>query len=422
MKISINTIIVLALQVLCSQLLAQSTLIKTGYILHPETSEISTGYSIVVEQGIIRDILKTSEANDQSYDRVIDLSNAYLMPGMMDAHVHLTYNAPVGKFNPKATYQDEPTSLRALRGLKNAKDLLDAGFTTVKEIGNDAEYATASIIKAINNGWFEGPRILYAGKIISQYGGQIGGMSPEREPLWEHEYIVAETPDEIRKAIHENMYYGANTIKLVADANRYYYSEEQIRAAVEEAARYDMHVAVHVDGGEAARNVINGGAKAIEHGFHLDEELLQLMKEKGTYLSGTDFTKPHLEAMGLPGYWGGKLADQIVNRLKQAYDIGVDIVFSTDVVVDLPGKNRAESNLEFLNAWKQAGIPNDYILKALTINNARLFDMEDSLGKIETGYQADLIAVPANPLENIDVLKNVQFVMKGGKVVVNKRT
>lgn len=401
---------------------AQSVLIKVGHVIQPESGEILVDQSVLIENGVIKEILKTNSADELKYDRVIDLGNAYLMPGMMDAHVHLTYNAPVGNFNPKATYADEPTSLRALRGLKNANDLLMAGFTTVKEIGNDAEYATASIIKSINKGWFDGPTILYAGKIISQYGGQIGGMSPEREPLWEHEYIVAETSDEIRKAIHENMYYGANTIKLVADANPYFYTEEQIRAAVDEAARFDMHVAAHVDGGEAARNVILGGAKAIEHGFNLDNELLKLMVENGTYLSGTDFTQPHLEAMGMPGKWAGKLADRIVARLKNAHELGVKMVFSTDVVVDLPGMNRAESNLEFLNAWKAAEIPNEYIIKALTINNAKLFGKEDQLGKIQPGYKADLIAIPGNPFKDIDILKKVSFVMKGGKVMVHERT
>jgi imidazolonepropionase-like amidohydrolase len=168
--------------------------------------------------------------------------------------------------------------------------------------------------------------------------------------------------------------------------------------------------------------VILGGAKAIEHGFNLDNELLKLMVEKGTYLSGTDFTQPHLEAMGMPGKWAGKLANRIVSRLKNAHELGVNMVFSTDVVVDLPGMNRAESNLEFLNAWKAAKIPNEFILKALTINNAELFGMGDILGKIEPGFKADLIAVPANPLDDIDILKKVSFVMKGGKVMVHERT
>ncbi len=401
---------------------AQSILIKAGFVIQPQSMEILKNQGIMIENGLIKDVVPLTEVQEEGFEQIIDLGTSYVMPGMMDAHVHLTYNAPQGNFSPKLTYTNEPTSLRALRGLKNAGDLLRAGFTTVKEIGNDAEYATASIIKAVNNGWFEGPTILYAGKIISQYGGQIGGVSPEREPLWEHEYIVAETPDEIRKAIHENMYYGANTIKLVADANPYFYTQEQIRAAVDEAARFDMTVAVHVDGGEAAKNVILGGAAAIEHGFNLDESLLGLMSENGTFLSGTDFTKPHLEAMGLPGKWAEKLAEKIVSRLKMAYDKGVKIVFSTDVVVDLPHMNRAETNLEFLNAWKAAEIPNEYIIKALTINNAELFKMDNKVGKIKAGYVADIIAIPGNPLDNIDVLKQVSFVMKNGNLIVNKRT
>ena len=175
-------------------LLAQSVLIKVGHIIQPESGEVLVDQSVLIENGVIKEILKTNSADELKYDRVIDLGNAYLMPGMMDAHVHLTYNAPVGNFNPKATYADESTSLRALRGLKNANDLLKAGFTTVKEIGNDAEYATASIIKSINKGWFDGPTILYAGKIISQYGGQITGSDFGEEIVSELSIPVGEYP------------------------------------------------------------------------------------------------------------------------------------------------------------------------------------------------------------------------------------
>ena len=136
------------------------------------------------------------------------------------------------------------------------------GFTTIKEIGNDANYATADIIKAIKKGWIKGPTIFYAGKIIAPYGGQTSGVNIENQHLWNFEYIDADNPDEIKKAIRKNIYYGADVIKLVSGQQAGYYELEDIKAAVDEAKKSGLKVTVHVQGGTAARNVILGGAAA----------------------------------------------------------------------------------------------------------------------------------------------------------------
>ena len=232
---------------------------------------------IVIQDGKIKEIGISPKFKDT--DRIIDLSNSWVLPGLMDCHVHITLNLPYRNLNIEQLYAHESTSLRAIRGTLVAKQFLDNGFTTIKEIGNDANYATADIIKAINKGWIQGPTIIYAGKIIAPYGGQSKGVNPEHEYTWAFEYLDADTPDEIKKAVRKNIYNGATTIKLVTDANGIY-NEEDIKAAVDEAKKYGLNVTVHAVGDLAATNVILARAAGIEHGFELNNEQLKSMKEK----------------------------------------------------------------------------------------------------------------------------------------------
>ena len=174
--------------------------------------------------------------------------------------------------------------------------MLNAGITTVRDVGNDANFAAVDLRKAIDAGWFVGPTVQTAGKIIAPFGGQSRGIPQEIGPFWRFEYYDADTPEEIRKAVRENIFYGADLIKLVADNSDYHYSLDEIRAAVDEAHHAGRPVAVHVMGGEAADNAIAGGVDSIEHGFFLTDDQLRLMKEKGIFLSSTDFPAAHFEA------------------------------------------------------------------------------------------------------------------------------
>ena len=178
-----------------------------------------------------------------------------------------------------------------------------------------------------------------------------------------------------------------------------------------------MTLAVHVLGGEAARNAILGGADSIEHGFDLSDELLALMKEKGTFLAGTEFPAAHFKAMQYGADGGAALAARIVDRLRRAHRMGVKMAFSTDIVVELPDKNRGEMALDYLEVWTAAGVPATDILRCMTTNVAELFHWQGKRGAIAPGEAADIIATPANPLDDIQALRRVQFVMKDGKVV-----
>jgi imidazolonepropionase-like amidohydrolase len=396
---------------------AQTIAIRAGNLIDPATGNVARNQTILVRDGKIAAV--GAQVQVPAGAEVIDLSNAYVMPGLMDAHTHLT----LGGEPPAAlelSYAHESSAARALRGARNARDLLMAGFTSVRDVGNDANYAAIDLRRAIERGWFPGPTMLTTGKIIATFGGQLQSMNPEIGTLWRFEYLDADTPDEVRKAVRQNVFYGANAIKLVADNSATYYSAAEIRAAVEEAHRAGLKVAVHVLTDAPAREVIAGGADSIEHGFELSDDVLRLMKEKGMFLVGTDFPLEHLK---LTGTAGGiipppeQTSAAILDRLKRAYKLGVKMAFGTDVFVDIPNRNRGEAMLDYLGVWTQAGIPAKDILKAMTSNVAELFGWKGKRGAIAAGEAADIIAMPQNPLDNIQALRGVNFVMKDGKIV-----
>ena len=394
---------------------SQNTVIKAGHLFDSRSGKMLDNQMIIIQNGKIKETGTNLKINKT--DTVIDLSNSWVLPGLMDCHVHITSNLSYRKRNWNDVDVTESNAFRAIRGTVVAKQFLDNGFTTIKEIGNDANYATADIIKAIKNGWIEGPTIIYAGKIIAPYGGQSWGVNPEHEHFWDWEYIDADTPEEIIKAIRKNVYNGATVIKMVTGDNGIY-DEEDIKVAVKEAKKYGLKVTVHVKmGGQEATNVIVGGAAAIEHGFGLDNTQLQLMKDKGTFLVGTDLAFDNWYAYGFDSAKATTWTNLAIERLKRAYAIGTKMAFGTDIVIDLPGLNRVQSNLKILENWKQAGIPASYILQSMTTNAAELLGVESSRGVLEKTYYADIIALKNNPLENIDAIKTVHFVMKEGRVV-----
>ncbi len=404
--------------VLVGSAAAQTTVIRAGNLVDPATGTVKKDQTIVVKDGKITAI--GTQVSTPADATVIDLSKAWVLPGLMDAHTHLTLGMNPAAPELEVGYLKESTGWRLLRGVRNARVVLEAGFTTVRDVGNAANYADTDLRVAIEKGWFPGPTILNAGKIIAPFGGQSHGISPEQGRFWQFEYIDADTPEEVRKAVRQNIYYGANTIKLVTDNSAFYSTAEEVRAAVDEAHRAGMIVGVHVIRSDAARAVVEAGPESIEHGFDLNDEVLKLMKAKGVVLVGTDFPLEHLKAMGTGG---GILpppeqtAAMIVDRLKRAYKIGVKMAFGSDVVLDLPGKTRADMVMDYLDVWLAAGVPAPDILKAMTTNAAELFQWKGKRGAIAVGEAADIIATPENPLGDIKALKKVSFVMKDGSVV-----
>ncbi|MFQ5696377.1 MAG: amidohydrolase family protein, partial [Terriglobia bacterium] len=306
---------------------AQTAAIRAGHLIDPETATVADDQIILIKDGKIEAV--GAEVEIPAGTQVIDLSQSWVFPGLMDAHTHLTLGAS-GELFLDSEYLKETTGFRALKGLRNAEVVLRAGFTSVKDIGNDANYAAVDLRRAFEKGWFQGPSMLTTGKIIAPYGGQSHGTPPEIGPFWRFEYIDADTPDEVRKAVRRNIYYGANAIKLVADNSAFHYSVEEIHAAVEEAHDAGYTVAVHAMVDAAAQNAVLAGADSIEHGFQLSDRVLNLMKEKGTFLVGTDFPLEHLQVMGtgdgiLPP--PEETSRQILDRLWRAHRLGVKMAF-----------------------------------------------------------------------------------------------
>ncbi|HVF47687.1 MAG TPA: amidohydrolase family protein [Pyrinomonadaceae bacterium] len=412
-------VLLLGCFLLTSSLAAQDTVIKAGHLFDSRTGKFVPNQTIIVRGGRIAEV--GPNLSYKNTDTLIDLSKSWVLPGLMDCHVHITSNYPHRKYTGlHDIYTTESSGFRSLRGAFVSEQLLMGGFTTIKEIGNDGNYASADVIKAIRQGWVKGPTIFYSGKIIAPYGGQSQNINPENEHLWQFEYIDADTPDEVKKAVRKNIYYGANTIKMVSGDNATY-DEADIRAAVDEAKKAGIKVTVHVMGGQGARNVIMGGAAAIEHGFDLDDDLLRLMKEKGTFLVGTDLYHENLHAYGMGEEQAKNISNGIADRLRRAYKVGTKMAFGTDVIIDLPGMNRLQSNFRVLENWKIAEIPPPYILQTMTIHAAELLGVEKNRGVIDKSYWADIVAVNADPSANIDAIKNVRFVMKAGRVVRNDR-
>jgi imidazolonepropionase-like amidohydrolase len=391
---------------------AQTVAIRAGNLIDPATGTVAKNQIILVKDKKVVDVGPNVAIPDGA--EIVDLSNEWIMPGVMDAHTHITQS--VQYFHElDSNYLREDTPLRALRGLWTGQELLNAGVTTVRDVGNDANFAAVALRKAIDRGWFVGPTVLTAGKIIAPFGGQTRGIPQEIGPFWQFEYYDADNVDEVRKAVRENIYYGADLIKLVADNSDYHYSVEELRAAVDEAHHAGRAVAVHVLGGEAASNVIEAGVDSIEHGFFLTDDQLRRMKEKGMFLSGTEFPTAHFEAGQMNG--AKLIGAAIIDRLTRAYKIGVKMAFGTDIVTDAPNETRADMTWDYLAVWRAAGVPPAEILKCMTTNDAELFRISKERGAITKGLFADIIAMPASPLDNIESLRKVNFVMKNGAIV-----
>jgi imidazolonepropionase-like amidohydrolase len=389
------------------------TAIRAGRLLDPEAGRILTNQVIVIEGTRIRDV--GPNVAIPAGAQVIDLSKMTVMPGLVEAHNHLalTYK-PVPENNIYYfTYVQESTALRAIQAASNGIQMLASGFTIVRDMGNNANYADTALRQAIEQGWIPGPTIINSGIIIGGMGGQF---FPTPEMAKDHnivypEYLDADTPDEIVKAVRQNVLFGAKVIKICVDCKPYGYTADEIRLFIREAAKSGMKVEGHVQTLNGARNAIEAGIWSIAHSRGLNDEMHKLMAKKGVWRAGTE------TPMGLAGHPVSPEAyKQTVAGLRNAYDNKVPLTFSTDADYWVEGKTRGELCLEFLTPWRDAGIPTADILRAMTINGYKVSETESTRGPIKPGFSADIIAMPGDPLADIDALKNVQFVMKDGMV------
>ncbi|MBW8866320.1 MAG: amidohydrolase family protein [Acidobacteria bacterium] len=410
-----STLVLLFAPVLAAQQPAASTatVIRAGRLFDPDGGRILANQIILVEGNRIRDV--GPNVAIPAGAQVIDLSRMTVMPGLVDAHNHLalTYKPEPENNVYYYTYVQESTALRAIQAASNGMQMLSSGFTIVRDMGNNGNYADTALRQAIEQGWIPGPTIINSGLIIGGMGGQF---FPTPEMAKEHnivypEYLDADTPDEIVKAVRQNVLFGARVIKICVDCKPYGYTADEIRLFIREAAKVGMKVEGHVQTVNGARNAIDAGIWSIAHSTGLNEEMHTLMAQKGIWRAGTD--TPDTLA-GHPV--SAQAYERTVASLKDAYARKVPLTFSTDADYYVAGRTRGEVCLEFLKTWKDAGIPNADILRAITINGYKVSQTDTTRGPIKAGYIADLIAVPGNPLDDVETLKAVQFVMKDGLV------
>jgi len=389
------------------------TAIRAGRLLDPEAGRVVTNQIILVEGTRIRDVGPNVQVPANA--RVIDLSAMTVLPGLVDAHNHLalTYKPEPESNIYYFTYVQDSTALRAIQAASNGIQMLASGFTIVRDMGNNGNYADTALRQAIEQGWIPGPTIINSGIIIGGMGGQF---FPTPEMAKQHnivypEYLDADTNDEIVKAVRQNVLFGARVIKICVDCKPYGYTADEIRLFIREAAKVGMKVEGHVQTLNGAKNAIEAGIWSIAHTGGLNEEMHKLMAQKGIWRAGTETPDT------LAGHPVSPQAYQrTIASLKNAYEMKVPLTFSTDADYYVAGKTRGEVCMEFLKVWKDAGIPNADILRAMTINGYKVSETENARGPIKAGFFADLIAIPGNPLDDINALKSVQFVMKDGEV------
>ena len=399
---------------------AQLIGIKAGKIIDPLSGKVLSNQIILVENGKIKD-LGSSVAIPQGAE-IIDLSKSTVMPGLIDAHTHICATVSIFADMLGVDLFDlvllNPDGYRAIQGSVYAKQMLDAGFTTIREAGNSGKYADVDVKRAINEGLIPGPTILVAGRIIAPFGGQFRTKA-DKQFLVNDEYFFADTRDEIKKAIRENIFYGVDVIKIVVDSKKYKYSAEDIKFIVDEAHQAGLKVMAHCQTAEGVNSAVTGGVASVEHGWTIPDSTIALMKKKGIVLVSTDFPVKVLQAFGSNEDKAIAAHSKYINRLKRVYAGGVTIAFGSDIMVDIANETRGTLAISYLDCFVEAGIPSSDILKIMIANPAQLLGIEKARGSIAVGMCCDLIATQDNPLENIQTLKNVTFVMKNGIVYKN---
>jgi imidazolonepropionase-like amidohydrolase len=363
--------------------------------------------------------------------KVIDLSRYTVLPGFIDAHVHLASRPlGVGDYVHHGVTDDEGDD--ALWGAANARATLLAGFTTVRDVGANS-FANIALMRAIDAGRIPGPRMVTAGHLIGISGGHCdldgyaAGIVPERGPL----EGIANSPDQVREAVRLQVKYGATVIKICATGGvlsqgdqigAQQMTEEEMRTAVETAQMLGRRVAAHAHGTAGIKAAIRAGVTSIEHGSILDEEAVRMMVEHGTWLVPTLFAgwsvgSPEAAAH-LPAWMAekGRAAwEAMQGSIRLAVQGGVKIALGTDAGVDPHGQNARE--FELLVTY--GGMSPMQAIQAGTMNGATLLGMEHDVGSVATGKLADLVAVPGDPVADITVLQHPAFVMKGGAIVVS---
>ncbi len=408
---------------------AQRTLIHCGNLIDGKNKELLTQMTLVVEGNKIISVEK-GFVKPGKEDKLIDLSKKTVMPGLIDMHVHLEGETSKDQLVKRFTLNEADI---AFQSTVYAKKTLMAGFTTVRDCGGSG--VNISLRNAVNQGMVVGPRIFTAGKSVATTGGHADPTNGNRKDLMSDpgpKEGVINGPEDAYKAVRQRYKDGSDFIKITAtggvlsvakDGSGPQFTQEEVNAIVLAAKDYGFHTAAHAHGAEGMKRAVLAGITTIEHGSLMTEEVMDLMKQKGTYHVPTIIAgRSAAEYAKIPGYYHPlvvpkaiEIGSKIQETFAKSYKRGVKIAFGTDAGVFPHGENARE-----FGYMVEGGMPAIEALLAAMQVNANILGMGDKIGSLESGKLADIVAVNENPVTNIKIMEKVTFVMKDGVVYKNE--
>jgi imidazolonepropionase-like amidohydrolase len=426
----LNRLLMFVGLIVCSGVALGETWVRCGGVVDVVAGDRLGAHTVVIVDGKVSELQSGHPEWAEDVEQV-DLSSLTCLPGLMDMHTHITSESSPSAYIERFTLDEADV---ALRGAQYARRTLEAGFTTVRDLG-DSFNASVALRDAIEDGRVPGPRIFTAAKSLATTGGHADPTNAWRQDLagdpGPREGVLNGVA-EARQAVRQRYKDGADLIKITAtggvlsvarSGDNAQFTDEELTAVIETAADYGMHVAAHTHGSEGMKRAVAAGIHSIEHGTYMTDEIMTMMIERGTwYVPTISAGKFVAEKAEEEGYYPPVVADKarrigplIQQTFERAHAAGVRIAFGTDCGVCPHGSNAAE-----FGYMVEVGMSPADALRAATINAAELLGQEEALGRLQPGYAADLIAVDGNPLEDVSVLNDVRFVMRDGQVFVDR--
>ncbi len=417
-----------------------TTVIRAGRMFDSEAGVFLSGREILVRRGRIVQVAE--KVDHPAGARVVDLTKYTVLPGLIDAHTHLLVLQSIGDGSTTRTGLQamvlEGLPLRALHGAARARTFLQAGITTVRDLGNSGIYGDVALRSAIADGSVDGPRMIVSGPGLSSVGGQFPGLKPGYEKLAADDYRIVHSPADAAEAVREARNMGAQVIKIYAEntPNTGFLTLEEMQAIVAMAKLLGLPVAAHATGDAAAYRAVLAGVNSIEHGYRLSDSTLALMAKKGVTLTPTDMDDAsNLQYNKMinhgiaptPRTPASAPVPQSNSRLMRAIAAGVTITAGSDQYIDLDWPQGYAAK-QVLMSYRAEGMTAAQVLQAATINNGRLIGPIPALrvaggiflGVIKVGGIADVIAVDGDPEQDFTAINRVTFVMKDGTIYVGR--